>query len=120
MRVQLYVKAVASIKKRRGERRVNLNQRRDRKREIEKVYLLSPDYILRCRERKRERERIKHVSCNAARRHFYEKCARGFHRKKLYKFANFTHIFHKQGLLRILDKVNIFKHLVLVDKSRSI
>lgn len=52
----------------RERRRINPNQRRDRKkereREIEKVYLLSPDYILRCREK--ERERIKHASCDAA------------------------------------------------------
>lgn len=42
--------------KRRERRRVNPNQRRDRKRDIEKVYLLSPDYILGCKERERERE----------------------------------------------------------------
>lgn len=31
-------------------------RQKERKREIEKVYLLSPDYILRCREKERERE----------------------------------------------------------------
>lgn len=55
VRVQLYVKAVASKKEGKAPCKSKSTQRQ-KEREIEKVYLLSPDYILGCKERERENQ----------------------------------------------------------------